>query len=166
MKYAKMRKYDTSNWSGVNSTIFFSGCTHKCPGCFNEEAQDFNHGWEFDKTSQDLFIDYANDIYVTGVCILGGEPFQQNFDEMWAFLFRLVKEVGKPIHVWTGYKYEYLYNDGDLNQLLLLIDTLVDGPYELDKRDLTLKYRGSSNQRVIDVMKTLACGKIHQMEVE
>lgn len=160
MKFAKIIKKDTGNWEGINSTIFFSGCTFKCPGCFNEVAQDFNYGLDFNKGIEDLFIEYAKDEHVTGVCILGGEPFQQPFMDLYRFVFRLVTEVGKPIHIWTGYKYEDLVLDRPIRRSLLeLIDTLIDGQFEQEKKDLSLLYRGSSNQRVIDVEKSLACGE-------
>ncbi|MPM85067.1 Anaerobic ribonucleoside-triphosphate reductase-activating protein [bioreactor metagenome] len=155
MRYFKMRKYDTANWDGLNTTIFFSGCTLKCPGCFNEEAQDFNSGFEFTKKEEDLFIKWANDTYVTGVCILGGEPFDQDLEDMYRFILRLKTEVKKPIHLWSGYKFEDLLCGKISKDILKLCDTLVDGRFDIDKKNLNLKYRGSSNQRVIDVKETL-----------
>ena len=97
-----------------------------------------------------MLIEFAKDPHVVGVCILGGEPFDQNVLKMLHLLDRIKKEVKKPIHVWTGYLIEDLIND-NRRCLLPYIDTLVDGQFMLDKKDLTLKYRGSSNQRVIDV---------------
>lgn len=157
MNYATMRKYDTSNWSGVNSSIFLSGCNRRCTGCFNEAALDFNYGFELTPKEENLFIKWANDTYVVGVCILGGEPFQQDLNELYRLLFRLVVEVEKPIHVWTGYTFEELYDNPDTRELLPLIDTLVDSPFIDSLKDLSLLYRGSSNQRVIDVRETMKC---------
>lgn len=160
MNYASIRKYDTSNWDGINTTIFFSGCKFKCPGCFNSEAQDFNYGKVFDKDAEDLFISYAKDPHSRGVCILGGEVFQQPLHRIKHLLVRLKYDVKKPIHVWTGYKFEDLLDDPIKSELLFFIDTLVDGQFEQSKKDLSLKFRGSSNQRVIDVQKSLKLGKI------
>ena len=160
MNYASMRKYDTSNWSGINATIFFSGCHFNCPGCFNTEAQDFNYGFEFTKKEQDLFIKWAKAEHVTGICILGGEPFQQNLYTLGQFIFRLKKMVGKPIHMWTGYRFEELTAMNDTLVILKMIDTLVDGRFIESKKDLNLRFRGSSNQRVIDVKRTLAEGAL------
>ena len=150
MNYAKIRRYDTSNWDGINTTLFVSGCHFHCEGCFNKEAQDFKYGKEFTSEIEDVLIEFAKDPHVVGVCILGGEPFDQNVLKMLHLLDRIKREVKKPIHVWTGYLIEDLIND-NRRCLLPYIDTLVDGQFMLDKKDLTLKYRGSSNQRVIDV---------------
>ena len=160
MKYAKIRKYDTSNWSGINTTIFFSGCKFKCPGCFNTEAQDFNYGSDFDKEAEDLFISYAKDSHSSGVCLLGGEIFQQDLDKIYELVIRINQEVGKPIHIWSGYTYDELLTDPKKVKILKHVDTLVDGRFILEKKDLTLRFRGSSNQRVIDVRKSLKENKI------
>ena len=159
MNYAKIRRYDTSNWDGINTTLFVSGCHFHCEGCFNKEAQDFKYGKEFTSEIEDVLIEFAKDPHVVGVCILGGEPFDQNVLKMLHLLDRIKKEVKKPIHVWTGYLIEDLIND-NRRCLLSYIDTLVDGQFMLDKKDLTLKYRGSSNQRVIDVKDYLRRYKI------
>ncbi len=159
MNYAKIRRYDTSNWDGINTTLFVSGCHFHCEGCFNKEAQDFKYGKEFTSEIEDVLIEFAKDPHVVGVCILGGEPFDQNVLKMLHLLDRIKREVKKPIHVWTGYLIEDLIND-NRRCLLPYIDTLVDGQFMLDKKDLTLKYRGSSNQRVIDVKDYLRRYKI------
>lgn len=160
MKYAKIRKYDTSNWDGINTTIFFSGCKFNCLGCFNKEAQDFNYGKDFTKEVEDLFISYAKDTHVVGVCLLGGEIFQQDLWLIFKFVERIKKEVNKPVHLWTGYKWEELLKDPKKIMILEYCDTLVDGQFEIEKKDLTLKYRGSSNQRVIDIKKSLIKGDV------
>ena len=159
MNYAKIRRYDTSNWDGINTTLFVSGCHFHCEGCFNKEAQDFKYGKEFTSEIEDVLIEFAKDPHVVGVCILGGEPFDQNVLKMLHLLDRIKREVKKPIHVWTGYLIEDLIND-NRRCLLPYIDTLVDGQFMLDKKDLTLNYRGSSNQRVIDVKDYLRRYKI------
>ena len=160
MKYAQIRKYDTSNWDGINTTIFFSGCKFNCPGCFNKDAQDFNYGLDYDLDVENLFISYAKDEHSVGVCILGGEPFQQDLDILLRLVKRIKEEVKKPIHIWTGYIFEELIKDEKKRKILNYIDTLVDGRFVLSKKDLNLKFRGSSNQRVIDVQKSLKEGKI------
>ena len=160
MNYAKILKYDTGNWDGVNTTIFFSGCRFNCPGCFNKCAQDFNYGKKYTEEVEDLLISYAKDEHVVGVCILGGEPFQQDIDILLRLVRRIAYEVNKPIHIWTGYSFEDLLADEQKKKILRFIDTLVDGRFVLKKKDLNLKYRGSSNQRVIDVQASLETGEV------
>ena len=160
MNYTKMMKYDTSNWDGITATIFFSGCKFHCPGCFNQEAWDFNHGQPFDKKAEDLFISYAKNPHVTGVCLLGGEVFQQDLDRILDLVIRIKREVRKPIHVWSGYTYEEIMGDEKKMVILCHVDTLVDGPFIFKQKDLRLKHRGSSNQRVIDVQASMQSGQI------
>lgn len=159
MNYSKIKKFDATNWSGINTTIFFSGCTFKCEGCFNSDIWNFNAGKEFTDEVIDTFIEYAKSEHVDGVCILGGEPFQQDLDIMLYFVKRLKDEVNKPIHIWSGYLFEQLMGNPPMRLLLDYIDTLVDGQFILEKKDLSLKYRGSSNQRVIDVVESLKQNK-------
>lgn len=158
MNYSKMMQYDASNWDGITATIFFSGCGLHCPGCFNKELWDFNHGHKFDKKAEEKFISYAKNEHVTGVCLLGGEVFQQDLNVILELVIRLEQEVRKPIHVWSGYTIEELWLNEKARAILYHIDTLVDGRFIFEKRDLRLKYRGSSNQRVIDVKRTLEEG--------
>ena len=160
MNYSKMLKYDASNWDGITATIFFSGCRFRCPGCFNSELWDFKCGQPFDKKAKKQFISYAKNPHVDGVCLLGGEVFQQDLDEILDLVIQLNREVKKPIHVWSGYTFEELMADEKSMVILHYIDTLVDGPFIFAKKDLTLKYRGSSNQRVIDVKRSLETGKV------
>ena len=164
MNYTKMMKYDTSNWDGITATIFFSGCKFHCPGCFNQEAWDFNYGQPFDKKAEDLFISYAKNPHVTGVCLLGGEVFQQDLDRILDLVIRIKREVRKPIHVWSGYTYEEIMADEKKMVILCHIDTLVDGPFIFKQKDLRLKHRGSSNQRVIDVQVSMQTGQIVLIE--
>lgn len=164
MNYSKMMKYDTSNWNGITTTIFFSGCTFRCPGCFNKETWDFNNGQPFDKEAEDLFISYAKNPHVTGICLLGGEVFQQDLDRILELVIRLEREAKKPIHVWSGYTYERLIQDEKKLLILQHVDVLVDGPFIFKKKDLTLKHRGSSNQRVINVKETIRTGQIVLIE--
>ena len=160
MKYAKIRKYDVSNFRGVNSTLFVSGCRFNCKGCFNKEAQDFNYGNEFTKEIEDLFISYIKDKHVEGVNLLGGEIFQQNLDIILNLVKRIKNETNKPIYAWTGYLFEDLLKDEKKVEILKYIDIVIDGKFELENKDLTLKFRGSSNQRVINVIESLVQDKV------
>lgn len=160
MNYARIRRYDASNWSGINSTIFFSGCTHNCKGCFNKVAQDFNYGKPYTKEVEDLFISYIKKEQVNGVCLLGGEPFQQDLDVILNLVKRIKEETQKPIYIWTGYLWEILIQDKKKLEILKYIDVVIDGQFEEDKKDLTLKHKGSWNQREIDVQKSLLNGGI------
>lgn len=165
LNYADIKKFDIANAPKVSCTIFFSGCTHNCNGCFNKEVQNFNYGKPFTEEVMDYFIGLAKNEQVKNICILGGEPFQQDLYIMLEFLKRLRDEVNKPIWVWSGYIYEEIIRDSNKTKLLEYIDVLIDGRFQLDKRDLTLRFRGSSNQRVIDVKKTLKNKSIELFEI-
>ena len=161
MKYAKIRKLDVTNGPGVRTTIFVSGCTHNCEGCFNKEQQDFNYGNEFTKETEDEFIELTKARQIRGVNILGGEPMQQVMDDTLLNLLKRIKlETDKPIWLWSGYTFEEIINNSKRAEMLREVDVLIDGKFEADKRDIMLKYRGSSNQRVIDVKKSLEQGTI------
>lgn len=161
MKYAKIRKLDVTNGPGVRTTIFVSGCTHNCEGCFNKEQQDFNYGNDFTKETEDEFIELTKSRQIKGVNILGGEPMQQVMDDTLLKLLKRIKlETNKPIWLWSGYTFEEIINNSKRAEILREVDVLIDGKFEADKRDIMLKYRGSSNQRVIDVKKSLEQGTI------
>ena len=166
MKYAKIRKYDISNAPGICTTLFVSGCTHNCEACFNKEQQDFNYGNEFTKEIEDEFIEYVKSKQVKGVNILGGEPMQQLMDNtLLNLLKRIKKETNKPIWLWSGYTYEEIISNSRRLELLEEVDVLIDGKFEISKRDLMLKYRGSSNQRIIDVKKSLEAKEVVLYEI-
>lgn len=161
MNYAKIRKYDVANGPGIRTVLFVSGCTHNCLGCFNVDQQRFNYGNKWSKEVEDKFIQYCKDKQVDGVSILGGEPFQQNMDADFINLLRRIKEeVRKPIWVWTGYTLDEVFQWPHKIDYLEYIDVLIDGRFDITKRDINLMYRGSSNQRVIDVKKTLKENKL------
>lgn len=160
LNYASIKKFDVANSPNVGCTLFVSGCTHHCKGCFNSEAQSFSYGNEFTRDVEDLFILYAKNPNIININILGGEPFQQDTKQMASFLSRLVDEVGKPIWIWSGYTFEQIMSMPERAKLLKYVDILIDGKFELDKRDITLRFRGSSNQRVIDIKETLRRGEI------
>lgn len=159
MNFAQIRKYDVANGPGIRTTIFVTGCTHKCPNCFNEEYQDFNFGnpWtrkETDEVIEDLKLDE-----VKGLTVLGGEPFQNEVDLL-QVLRDIKKEVQKDIWIFSGYTYEEILKDQDKKKLLEECDVLVDGRFVEALKDLSLRFRGSSNQRIIDIKKSLEANKV------
>ncbi len=159
MNFAQIRKYDVANGPGIRTTIFVTGCTHKCPNCFNEEYQDFNFGnpWtrkETDEVIEDLKLDE-----VKGLTVLGGEPFQNEVDLL-QVLRDIKKEVQKEIWIFSGYTYEEILKDEDKKKLLEECDVLVDGRFVEALKDLSLRFRGSSNQRIIDIKKSLEANEV------
>lgn len=160
INYGSLRKYDASNWYGINSTLFVSGCNFHCKGCFNKEVQDFNYGKPYTKEVEDLFISYIKDEHIGGACLLGGEVFQQDLDIILNLVKRIKEETSKPIYCWTGFRWEILIQDDNRLEILKYIDVIVDGQFEEDKKDLTLKHKGSTNQREIDVKESLKQNKI------
>lgn len=159
MNFAQIRKYDVANGPGIRTTIFVTGCTHKCHNCFNEEYQDFDFGdpWtqrETDEVIKDLKLDE-----VRGLTILGGEPFQNEVDLL-EVLRDIKKEVQKDIWIFSGYTYEEILKDDNKKKLLEECDVLVDGRFVEALKDLNLRFRGSSNQRIIDVQKSLDENKV------
>ena len=161
MRYAQLRRYDISNGPNIRATLFVSGCTHNCKGCFNKDYQDFNYGKEWTSITETLFLCYAKDPKVKGINILGGEPLQQTMDNSLADLLAKIKEnTNKPIWLWTGYKLEDVINNTKVMNILQYVDVLIDGKFEEDKKDLNLMYRGSANQRIINLNKTFEKGEI------
>ena len=161
MRYAQLRRYDISNGPNIRATLFVSGCTHNCKGCFNKDYQDFNYGKEWTSIAETLFLCYVKDPKVKGINILGGEPLQQTMDNSLADLLAKIKEnTNKPIWLWTGYKLEDVINNTKIMNILQYVDVLIDGKFEEDKKDLNIMYRGSANQRVINLTKTFEKGEI------
>jgi anaerobic ribonucleoside-triphosphate reductase activating protein len=155
MNYADLRKYDTANGNGISSSIFFSGCNFKCKGCFNQNAQQFDYGQPYTKEIEDLFISYLKDKHVSHASLLGGETFQQDLDKILHLVKRIKHDVNKPIWIWSGYLWNELTKDENRLKILKYIDVLVDGQFEIDKKDYSLLWKGSSNQRIIDVKQSL-----------
>ena len=169
MKYAQIITNDIANGIGCRTALFVSGCTHHCEGCFNAMTWDFNYGDDFTKEVEDEIIDSIKPSYINGLTVLGGEPMEiKNQKALRPFLERVKKEVpNKTIWIYSGYTYEQLIDvsnkkahSDDTMPILEMTDILVDGEFVLSKKDISLRFRGSSNQRVIDVKKTLKTGTV------
>lgn len=167
MNYETIRKYDVSNGKGVRTTLFCTGCEHYCEGCFNSDLWSFGSGKPFMHDELEVLIKNLRDENVVGMNILGGEPLHpKNIGTISAICYSAKSNCpNKTIWLWSGYKLEELVERKDTKDILELIDVLVDGKFELENRDINLKYRGSSNQRVIDMIKTREQKKIVLMEV-
>lgn len=171
MNYISILDEDIANGIGFRTSIWVAGCTKHCAGCFNSEAFDFNAGKEFDGEVLEKLMGYIGRGFIDGLSILGGEPLHpRNIDGVLWMIKELRKRFGgsKDIWVWTGYELEKLWNDyPDLNKLYELlqnIDVLVDGEFVIEKRDLSLAFRGSANQRLIDVPATLKSKEIRTLK--
>lgn len=164
MRYGQIRKFDVANGPGIRSTIFVTGCDHKCPGCFNQEYQDFNYGEEWTDKETKQIISYLKDPNVRGLTLLGGEPMQ-NAAGLIPVIKEIRSELDKDIWVYSGYKYEQILKDPVKKELLELCDVLVDGLFVEELKDLKLKFRGSSNQRILDVKKSLRENKAVAYEI-
>lgn len=173
MKYAAIKKCDVANGPGVRVSVFVSGCNHHCKGCFNEKAWDFNYGEDFSDETIDGIINDLDKEYISGLTLLGGEPLERTNQQGLVKLVKKVKEKlpNKSIWCYTGFDYEkdvmgQMYkNWPETKELIDNIDVLVDGKFELDKRNLNLQFRGSENQRLIDIKKSMAQNKIVWTEV-
>ena len=159
MNFAQIRKYDVANGPGIRTTIFVTGCTHKCHNCFNEEYQDFDFGDPWTQKETDEVIKDLKLNEVKGLTILGGEPFQNEVDLL-KVLRDIKKEVQKEIWIFSGYTYEEILKDEDKKKLLEECDVLVDGRFVEALKDLSLRFRGSSNQRIINVQKSLESNEV------
>lgn len=156
MRYNKIRKMDISNGPGIRVSIFMQGCSFHCKDCFNSETWDFKAGKEFNDEVINKVLDLASLPHIVGLSILGGEPMHPNNREGTIKLAKAFKKryPDKDIWVWSGYLFDELKDIEGLSY----IDTLVDGRFVLEQANPTLKFRGSSNQRVIDVKKSLKAG--------
>ena len=159
MKYAQIRKYDIANGVGIRTSVFVCGCTHNCFNCFNKDYQDFDYGKEFTQRQIDEIISYMSEDEIAGLTILGGEPLQQNYDDMIDFLKQVRNASKKSIWIYSGYTFEEISKCQKKMEVISYCDVLVDGRYEEKLRNLRLKFRGSSNQRIIDIQNTLKEGK-------
>ena len=163
MNYANLKPRDIANGPGVRVSLFVSGCTHRCKGCFNEEAWDFDYGKPFDQTVIDGILDLLAPGYIRGITYLGGEPLDPRNQAALLDLSRQLKSryPDKSIWCFTGYVWEHLPQvTGVTEELISLCEVLVDGPFVEAKKNLRLRFRGSENQRLIDVPKSLTEGHV------
>lgn len=166
MNYSAVKNYDIANGLGVRVTIFVSGCTHRCPGCFNKETWSFKAGDEFTRETEDMLIQSLAPSYIRGLTLLGGEPMEPvNQHGLIGFL-RRVKQAypDKDIWCYSGYTLEEIQSGKAhtdvTDELLTLIDILVDGEFKEERYNIALKFRGSDNQRIIDLRESEKQGKI------
>ncbi len=168
MNYATIKNCDIANGPGVRVSLFVSGCTHHCKGCFNQEAWDFHYGKPFTQETIDRILAMLAPGYIRGLTLLGGEPFEPENQGPIVELLRQVKAKFPEKSIWafSGYLFDRDILPGKLGdpaitrEYLGYLDVLVDGPFVEAKKDLALRFRGSSNQRLIDVPKSLKENKI------
>lgn len=167
MNYATIKACDIANGPGVRVTLFVSGCTHHCKGCFQPETWDFNYGQPFTDETADRILTLMEPDYIKGLTLLGGEPFEPVNQAGLLPLLRRVKAAYPHKNIWafSGYLLEKLLSGAVgpravTEEMLSYIDVLVDGPFVEAKKDLNLRFRGSSNQRLIDLKQTLAADEI------
>lgn len=167
MNYADIKKIDIANGEGVRVSVFVSGCNHHCKGCFNQCAWDFNYGNEFTEKEQEKIIDYMNHDYIEGLSLLGGEPLDIKNQEGLLPLVKKVKETFPDKNIWcyTGYDFEKdimknMMENPVTKKLFKYIDIVVDGKFDESKKSLKLQFRGSSNQRILNVKESLNTGTL------
>ncbi len=165
MNYATIKNCDIANGPGVRVSLFVSGCTHRCPGCFNEVAWDFGYGEPFTEQTTETILQMLRPAYIKGLTLLGGEPFEpENQEAVVALLRRVRRELPeKSIWAFSGYLFDKDICSGrlgDTREYLSYLDVLVDGPFVEAKKNLSLRFRGSENQRLIDVPASLAAGTV------
>ena len=166
MYVAEIKKFDIANGLGVRVSVFVSGCRHRCPGCFNEIAWEFDYGKEYTPDIENEIIDALRPDYIEGLSLLGGEPFEpENQPALLGLLRRVRKELpAKNVWVYSGFTLEELLGESrarteNTNEMLSLIDVLVDGRFIYAEKDITLRFRGSRNQRILDIPATLKAGR-------
>lgn len=163
MNYCELKLNDVANGPGIRVSLFVSGCTHRCKDCFNQESWDFNAGRKFTEKTKQIILDALKPDYINGLTILGGEPFERINQKGLLELLKKVKEVYPKKDIWcfTGYLYDTdiigrMYKEWEETpKLLSMIDVLIDGPFIAEQKNLMLKFKGSENQRTIDVKKSL-----------
>ena len=164
MNYGQVFYADTANGIGARISLFVSGCTHHCPGCFNEETWDFNFGDPFTREVEDDIIEHLRPSYIDGLSLLGGEPMEaQNQRALLPFLERLKQEVPHAtVWIYSGYPFEELLDETNsrchteaTRRILELADILVDGKFILAEKDVKLRFRGSRNQRILELKESL-----------
>lgn len=168
MFYSEIKEYDIADGPGVRVTLFVSGCTHHCKGCFNEMTWDFHYGREFDEETEEKLLKALEPSYIAGLTLLGGEPMEYvNQQGILPFLRKVKRRYpDKTIWCYTGYLYDkdilenFCVKWKETEEMLSYLDVLVDGEFVEKLKDISLRFRGSSNQRIIDVKKSRQTGKI------
>ena len=168
MYYGNIKNCDIANGAGVRVTLFVSGCRNHCPGCFQRETWDFCYGSPFTEQTEREIIDMLAPDYIQGLTLLGGEPFEKSNQQALLPFGKRVREIypNKDIWAYSGFTFEELLDEGSRSYceetlpLLESIDVLVDGKFEKDKYDISLRFRGSSNQRIIDLPTSLKKGEV------
>ncbi len=165
MNYATIKNCDIANGPGVRVSLFVSGCTHHCPGCFNEVAWDFAYGQPFTQETVDYILELLRPAYIRGLTLLGGEPFEPQNQGPVVELLRQVRRAFPEKSVWafSGYLFDRDILSGrlgDTREYLSYLDVLVDGPFIQERKNLSLRFRGSDNQRLIDVPASLTRGQV------
>lgn len=161
MNYGEIKKYDIADGPGVRVSLFVSGCRHHCKGCFNHETWDFNYGKPYTEEVEAEILEALKPVYIAGLTLLGGEPFEPENQRELMKLLRKVREAYPKKNIWsyTGFVYEKDLKEGGrahtevTDEMLSYIDVLVDGPFIEEEKDITLQFRGSRNQRLIDLRK-------------
>lgn len=169
MNYGTIKKTDISNGAGVRVSLFVSGCTHHCKGCFNPETWNFNYGKPFTKDTEEELLEALSKTYISGLSLLGGEPMEPDNQRVLLPFVKKVKDIYPEKDIWcyTGYDYEKdLLQESrarceSTEELLSYIDVLVDGEFVEELKDISLQFRGSSNQRIIDVKASQEAGRIY-----
>ena len=174
MNYCGLKNCDVANGPGMRVSLFVSGCTNHCPGCFQPETWDFEYGQPFGSAAEQEILDLLEHSYIDGLTLLGGDPFEpQNQKVLLPFLKKVRERFpNKTIWCYTGFRLEEeLLCDGshprcdETDEMLSLLDVLVDGRFVEAKKDIRLNFRGSSNQRIIDVQKTLKTGEVVTLDI-
>lgn len=167
MNVAQIYEADSANGPGTRLSLFVSGCTNHCPGCFNPETWEFNYGVTYTEEMEDQIIEELSKSYYRGLSILGGEPMELVNQEALVYLIRKVRAMSEPRDIWvyTGFHLEDLLPGGKrhcevTDEILWNIDVLVDGPFVEKQKNLRLSFRGSENQRIIDMRKSMEAGKV------
>ena len=168
MNYMQIDKASLSNGLGFRVVLWCAGCSQGCENCFNPETWDFNAGQLFDETVKQFLFEQLDKPYIKGITLSGGHPFEKQNRSTIYFLLKEIKEKfpSKDIWIYTGYKWEDIENIREIQHILCYTDVLVDGPYIEEQRDITLAFRGSSNQRLIDVPETLKQNKIVTLQID
>jgi len=168
MYYGNIKNFDIADGEGVRVSLFVSGCTNHCEGCFQKQTWDFKYGQLYTEETEKQILDYLGNEHIDGLTLLGGEPFEPENQRELVKLLRKVKELYPNKNIWsfTGFVYENDLLEGQrkhtevTDEMLSYLNVLVDGPFVLAKKNLSLWFRGSENQRVIDMPKTLKEGKV------